>query len=170
MNKVHKIMLFGLLLLAPILAMAQEQSNAIDKYFSQYVEDERFTAVYISPKLFEMLGQLDLEGIDMDDEGEAKAIIDIAKDLEGLRILVSEDNAMDLYEEAKAKIDTREYEVLMTVRNKDEENVEFLAKADGDAISELLLLVGGDEFVLLSFVGKLDMAKISKLARAIEEK
>ena len=33
----------------------QAQANAIDKYFQQYVDDDRFTVVYISSKLFELI-------------------------------------------------------------------------------------------------------------------
>ena len=146
-----------------------QAANAIDKYFQQYVEDDRFTVVYISSKLFELIGKLDVEGLDMDDK-EAEAIFDLAKDLRGLRILVSEEDSEALYEEAKGKINTKEYEVLMTVRSKDEDNFEFLVKEEDDIINELLLLVGGgDEFVLMSFVGKIDMEKVSKLAKTIEE-
>ena len=158
-------------LLLGIVSFAQAQSNnvsAIDKYFQQYVEDERFTVVYISSKLLGMFQKLDID-MDMDDQ-EAEAIIDLASDLEGIRILVAEEDAKGLYEEAKQKIDTKEYEVLMTVRDKDETNVDFLIKDGADTIKELLLLVGGgDEFVLLSFVGNIDMDKISNLINEFED-
>ncbi len=153
------------------LASAQTESvSAIDKYFQQYVEDERFTVVYISSKLMSMFGKLDVESMEMDDE-ETAAIIDLASDLEGIRILVAEEDAAGLYKEAKSKIDTKEYEVLMTVRNKDEENVDFLIKDEGDIIQELLLLVGGgDQFVLMSFAGIIDMNKIARLINEFDDK
>jgi predicted transcriptional regulator len=162
-------LIFLTLLLLPVAGLqGQSQINAIDKYFQQYVEDERFTVVYISSKLFQMIGKLDIDKFE--DEEETQAILDIAQDLEGLRILATEENAMEFYREAKSKIDTQEYEVLMTVRDRDGDNVEFLVREDGNnVIEELLLLVGGDEFVLLSFVGKLDLNKISKFAKTIEE-
>ncbi len=154
-----------------LAAQPETPANAIDKYFKQYVDDERFTVVYISPKLFDMLGQLDLGGMDFEEEDEAEAIMDIAKDLRGLRILISEEgNPMEFYREAKSRINTKEYEVLMTVRNKNENNVEFLVQDDNDIIKELLLLVGGeDEFILMSFVGNLSLEKIAKLARSIDK-
>jgi len=166
--KYLKVLLLTMLLAPAFSADAQSQINAIDKYFQQYVEDERFTVVYISPKLFQMIGKLDIDKFDSD--RESQAIMEIAQDLQGLRILVSEDDAMQLYQEAKAKINTDEYEVLMTVRDRDGDNVEFLVRDDGgDIIHELLLLVGGDEFVMLSFVGALDLNKISQLAKTIED-
>lgn len=155
-----------------IVAMAQAQTstNAIEKYFKQYMEDDRFTVVYISSKLLNMFGKLEIDEMDMDDK-EVQAIIELAKDLEGIRILVAEENGLQFYKEAKQKIDTKEYEILMTVRDKDGENVDFLVKDDGDKIiNELLLLVGGeDEFVLMSFVGKIDLDKISKLANEFDD-
>ncbi len=147
------------------------QSNAIDKYFSQYVNDQNFTVVYISPKMFQMIDKLKIDGLD-DEEG--RAIIEVAKDLRGLRVLTTDVNPMQYYKEAKSKVNTSEYELLMTVRDKDGENVEFFVKemagSNGNIFEEFFLLVGGtDEFVLVSFVGKIDLAKISKLANSIEE-
>jgi hypothetical protein len=55
----------------------------------------------------------------------------------------------------------------MTVRDEGT-NVEFLVKDTGDIINELLLLVGGDEFVMMSFVGNIDLDKISKLANSLD--
>ena len=160
--------MFVLLALAALaFQRAEAQANAIDKYFQQYVEDARFTVVYISPKLFQLIDRLDVEGLDMEDK-EAEAVLELAKDLRGLRILVAEEDAQALYKEAKSKINTKEYEVLMTVRSKDGDNFEFLIKEEGDIISELLMLVGGDDFVLMSFVGKIDLEKVAKLARAVE--
>lgn len=163
-------LIITLIVLGVFVNAHAQTASAIDKYFKQYVDDERFTVVYISPKLFKMLGQLDVKGMNIEDE-EAKAFVEIAQDLEALRILVAEEDAAALYKEAKAKIDTKEYEVLMTVRDKDGDNVEFLVKDDGGSIvNELLLLVGGDEFVMLSFVGKIDLNKVSKLGKSMENK
>ncbi len=150
---------------------ALAQSNAIDLFFSQYVEDENFTVVYISPKLFQMIGKLDVKAID---DKDGQAIMEIAKELRGLRILTTDVNPMQYYKEAKGKINTKDYEVLMTVRDKDGDNVEFFVKetpgSNGSVFDELFLLVGGeDDFVLLSFVGQIDIEKISKLADSIKD-
>ena len=75
--------------------------------------------------MFELFGKIDLTDVDLEDE-EAEAIMDMVKDLRGLRILVSEEDTGELYKEAKQKINTSEYEVL--VRDKDQDNVDFLIK------------------------------------------
>ena len=138
----------------------QAQNDAISKYFDKYMDDESFTVVYISSRMFEMFAK-----IDPDVDEEVKEVI---RDLKGLRILVREDGGLKYYKEAIKKIDFNEYEELMTVRD-DGTNVKFVVREEGDIIKELLLIVGGaDEFVLMSFMGIIDLAKISKLAKDME--
>ncbi len=147
-------------------ASAQNGNDAISKYFNQYVDDSNFTVVYISSKMFELLGKLDVD--ELEDE-EAAAVMEVVKDMRGLRVLTTEHNPLKMYEEAVNTINTKEYEQLMTVRTEDE-NVQFLVKeSSGDVINELLLLVGGQEdFVLVSFIGNIDLNKISKLAKVLD--
>ena len=142
------------------------QTDAISNYFEQYVDDERFTVVYLSPKMFQILGKLDLDELE---DKEAAEVMDVVSDLKSLRILTTDENTMGFYEEAQQKLDTKGYDVLMTVRS-DDENVNFLVKDDGgNVIHELLLLVGGNEdFVMMSFVGDINLKKISKLAKTID--
>lgn len=151
-----------LFLLTAIALPAFAQQDAISRYFEKYMDDERFTMVYISPKVFQMVARM--ENKDIDEE-----VMDIISDLQGLRILTSESEPLKLYEEAVKKIDTKEYEPLMLVREGKEENVQFLIKEDGDMISELLMLVGSpDDFVLMSFIGLIDLNKISKLSEGMD--
>jgi len=159
------IFLFSFLFLG-ISFNATAQTDAIDKYFEKYVDDERFTVVYISGKMFQMISKIAPD--ELEDDPEAQAALEVAKDIKGLKILTSEEVGPELYKEAIGLIDTKEYETLMTVRDGGE-NVRFLVKDTGDVINELLLLVGGEEnFVLLSFVGNIDLNKISKLANQID--
>ncbi len=145
------------------------QEDAISKYFSKYVDNEDFTVVYVSGKMFELINKMEL---DFDDE-EAEAVLSVVKDLKGLRILTTENDGMKYYKEALQIINTKEYETLMTVREGKGENVQFLVKDDGgDILNELLLLVGGEdeEFVLISFIGTIDINEVGKLAKAFEGK
>ena len=141
------------------------QADAISEYFDKYLEDERFTVVYVSGKMFSMISKLDSTDEDYDDFKE------VTEKLKGLRILISDEDAYELYREAKSKINTKnEYELLMTVRTKKGNRVEFVVKEKDDKIDELLLISGGKEhdFVLMSFVGDIDLDKISRLSDAIE--
>lgn len=150
-------------------ATAFSQEDAISKYFAKYVDDDRFTVVYVSGKMFEIINKMEL---DFDDD-EAEAILAVVKDLKGLRILTTEEDGLKFYNEAVSIIDTKGYETLMTVREGKGEHVQFLVKDsnDGQIIDELLLLVGGaeEEFVLVSFIGKIDLDEVGKLAKAFED-
>lgn len=152
--------LFTLLLAFSAIAL-NAQTDAIDRFFSDYEDDPSFSVVYVSPKMFDMVTKVAGEELDQD-------LTDVVKDLRGLKILRTDVNAMAVYKDAKAKINTTDYEVLLTARDGGQ-NVRFLTKSNGDIIDELLLLVGGqDEFVLLSFVGKLDLNKIANLASKLD--
>ncbi len=137
------------------------QVDAIDKYFSKYQEDESFTVVYVSAKMFQMVTKVL-------DENENQDIKDLISGIKRLKVLKTEVDPLTRYKEAIATINTSEYEVLMTVKDEGQ-NVRLLTKDNGDIINELLLLVGGnEEFVLLSFVGDLDLKKIAKLAKNLD--
>ena len=146
----------------------QAQNDAINKYFNKYLEDERFTVIYISSKMFHLFDQMDLN---LKDE-EVDALMKVVTDLQSLYILTADFNTKELLKEAEQTLNTKEYEVLMTVRNKDKESVNIYVKDSPDEkiIKELLLLIGGgDEFVLMSFIGNIHLDKISELANALEE-
>jgi len=143
---------------------SQAQGDAISTFFSDYMEDDDFTSIYIGNKMFDMISKLDLE------DSENQEAIDMLKDIKGLRILTSEKRPMELYKEAMTKFNTSNYEVLMSVKSEGE-NVRFWVQEKNNVINELLLLVGGeDDFVLLSFLGKIDLNKIQKLSNKIDIK
>lgn len=141
------------------------QADAIDKYFSKYKEDDRFTMVHVSPKMFQMFAKV-AKGTD---DRDAQRVADVVKNLKGLKVLISEEDATSLYQEATGMINMSEYEELMTVRAKDED-VRFVVKdaQGGDIVKELLLLVRSDEFVMVSFVGDINLNEIGRLASDID--
>lgn len=147
-----------------IAQIAFSQNDAITKYFDQYKDDTKFTMVEVSPKLFNMIAQVASEDIN-DDE-----VISMIKEMQGLKILQTEHNPNAYYQEAISKFKTSEYEEFLTVRDEGQ-NIKFLVKDEqgGNLVRELLLLVGGeDEFVMISFVGKIYLDKIGKLAKSLD--
>ena len=137
------------------------QEDAITKYFNKYMDDEKFSVVYISPKMFSMVSKIEIE--DMEPE-----LQEVIKSMKGLRILHTEQNALQYYNDALKTINTSEYELLLTARGEGE-NVRFMVKDNGDIVEELLMIVGGNEnFALLSFIGNIDLKKIGKLAKALD--
>lgn len=155
-----RIFILTVLLAGYIAAVGQ--SDAISKYFDKYMDDENFTMVYVSPKMFNLVAKLDIDDIDE----ETKELI---KSIKGLRILTTDINPQTYYDEAVASFNISEYEKLMEVRD-EAERVHFLVRSGAEEkIEELLLLVGGgSEFVMLSFIGNIDLNKISKLANSMD--
>jgi hypothetical protein len=155
MNKYKKTLLtFVVAVFLSLQGFAQ--NDAIGKFFSQYENNDKFTVVSISPKMFKMVSK-----IKWDDMGnDLKQTIE---QITSLRILTTETNGAQYYKEAIQKLNVSEYEELMTVKDENS-NVRFLAKEKNNIISELLMLVGGkDSFVLMSITGSIDLDKISKL-------
>jgi len=142
------------------------QADAISTYFEKYVDDDRFTMVYVSSKAFELAARMDIESDDVDQE-----VLDIIKELRGLRVLSYEGEgteALEFYKEARKTIDIKVYEELVTARDGNE-NVHIMYAGDGDIVTELFMLIGGDDtFTMLSFVGNIDLKKVGKLARMMD--
>ncbi len=160
-----KKMLFVLPALLLVASSLAAQNDAITRFFDRYVDDERFTVVYVSPKLFQLLSKI---SVDDPDWANVQSVI---KDLGGLRVLTADSIAdgTAMFKEALSKVPTGEYAELITVRD-GKENVRIWTKdTGGSVIEELLLLVGSPtEFTLLSFTGKIDLDKISSLAKAVD--
>lgn len=151
---------------------ASAQADAISKYFSKYMDDENFTVVYVSGRLFSMFDSA-TEGLE---DEEIQAIKSVVNDMRGLRILTTDKDPGVFYKEALSIINKNEYEVLMEVREGKDQKVQFLVKESGDIVSELLLLVGEapsadspGEFVLMSFVGQINLNELSKLEKAFND-
>ena len=158
MKKIMFIMLASLFMAVGVSA----QNDAIDRFFEQYQDDEDFTMVYVSPKMFKLVAKVASKELDED-------LNEVVSSLKGLKILTTNVNPGAVYKDANNKIDTKDYELLLTARDKGQ-NVNFFTKTSGDDIvEELLLLVGGEnEFVLLSFVGTLNLEAIAKLASKLD--
>ncbi|MFT6000863.1 MAG: hypothetical protein ACI81P_003328 [Neolewinella sp.] len=163
----YLIALLLCLYLAPATAQKVPQ-DAISTYFSEYIDNEDFTIVYISGKIFQLVKDAKLDLEDMD-EKEVEAVLQVVKDIQGIRILHTDENVKSHWEAAKKRIPTDKYELLFKVRTKDGDNVEAFIQDENAVISELFLLIGAvDNFAMFSFVGNIDLTKLSDLQRAIE--
>ena len=132
--------------------------DVISKFFTKYQEDESFTNVNISSKMFGLFTQMDAE------TPEDKEILDAISKLKGLKILAKENarNSRELYKEALGLI-PRNFEELMSVRDKDKD-MKFMIQENGGKISEMLMVVGGnEEFMILSIFGEIDLKQISRI-------
>jgi len=143
--------------------VTQAQDNAISKFFNKYQNDESFTQVTISSKMFGLFTNIDA------DKPEDKEVLDAISKVKGLRILAKHEtrDSRALYKEAMSIIPVKEYEELMTVRDKDKD-MKFFVKEAGGKISELVMIMGGnDEFMVMSIFGEIDLKQISKIGKSM---
>ena len=153
------------LMLAIVLPLAVlAQKTPVDKLFEKYANQKGFTTVNISGKLLGFASQL---------ETGDKATSDMLSKLSGIKVLTVEDDALNktinFYEELEKDgfFKNNGYEVLMEVTEPDEV-VRFLAKDAGNGkLSDLLLIVGGDDNALISISGIINPEDISKITGAM---
>lgn len=160
-STIHKYCIVVVLLLGATGLQAQD--DAIGKFFGKYIEDSRFTVVSVSPKMFRLLAKVNWDTIPAD-------LRQTVTKLKSLRILSTESTPRQFYKEALSRIDMKEYEELITVRNKNED-VHFVVKEEGGIIHELLMIaLDEDDFTLMSFVGDIDLDKMSRLSSSMSIK
>jgi hypothetical protein len=139
------------------------QDNAISKFFSKYQNDDSFSLVNISGKMFSMMANI--EGGTPED----KAMISAISKIRGLKILRKEGarDSRELYKEAMSAIPGQEYEELMSVRDKDKD-MKFYTKESGGKISDLVMVMGGnEEFMVLSIFGDIDLKEMSRIGKSV---
>ena len=157
-----KIVAIAVMMAAVSGAYAQD---AITKFFSKYQNDESFSQVNISSRMFGLFTEMEA------DTPEDKEVLEAISKLKGLKILGKENarNARELYKEAFAVI-PKDYEELMTVRDKDKD-MKFMIKESGGKISELLMVMGGnEEFMVLSLFGEIDLKQVSRIGKRMDVK
>jgi len=154
------LVVLGLLLVG---AVSYAQDDAIGKFFGKYVEDSRFSVVSISPKMFRLLSKVNWDTIPAD-------LRQTVSKLQSLRIISTETTPFVFYKEALSKIDMKEYEELISVRDKND-NIRFVVKESGGIIHELLMIaVDNDGFTMMSFVGDIDLDKLARLSSSMDIK
>jgi hypothetical protein len=142
---------------------ASAQDDAIQKFFSKYMEDDRFSRVYISPKMMQMAGGFlkNNAGGDADAEELGKLIAKI----KGIRIISSEEvEGMSLYREAMGTLTKNRYEELMDVQDKGT-SLKFLVREEAGLVKELTMISGDSKsFTLLSMLGNFTYEDLNMLA------
>ena len=137
------------------------QGTVITKYFNQYADNEDFTKVQVSQKMFSLFTELEA-GSDAE-----KEFLQAVSKLKGLQIIMADSipNSAVIYKQAVADVNKAGYEELMSVKDA-MENMQFSIKESNGIISELIMVVGGKkQFIMLSLYGEIDLKNISKIAQ-----
>ncbi|HYC86089.1 MAG TPA: DUF4252 domain-containing protein [Chryseosolibacter sp.] len=143
------------------VAGAAYSQDAISKFFTKYQNDESFTQVNVSSKMFSLFTNMDAE------TEEDKEVLNAISKLKGLRMIMKENtsDARTLYKEAYAMVPLKEFEELMSVRDKDKD-LKFYIKENAGKISELVMIMGGaDDFMVMSLFGEIDLKQVSRIGK-----
>lgn len=158
-----KRLLIAIMLFIPFLGMAQNESP-IDQLFNKYANKDGFSTVNISGKMLSLTSQMN--------ESKSKEA-DLIGKLSGIRILSVEDKelnkTLNFYKELEADgfFKNNKYEVLMEVTEKNE-IVRFYGKEEEkDRLSELLLVIGGNDNTLISIRGSIDLKDVGKITSSL---
>ncbi len=142
---------------------ALAQGNAIDKYFTEYADDDRFTKVSISSKMFNLFTNISA------DDPEEKQVIETVSKLKGLKMLVGNElsEAKTLYKSINNTAASA-YEELMTVENKDQELIFYINETDGKIAELVMISYEKNQLIILSLIGNIDLQELSKLSNKMQ--
>lgn len=146
--------------------IAQAQNDAVTKLFNEYYNDEKFTKISVSSKMFELFTEIE------PGDANEKEILDAISKLKGLKVIATDSaaNSAKLYADAVKKISGNGYEELMEVKDA-QENMKFMISEKDGIISELVMVVGGKKsFFVMSLYGVIDLKQISKLSKGMNVK
>jgi hypothetical protein len=157
-----KKLIFILVLMLPLVVFAQK--TPIDRLFEKYANKDGFTTVNISGKLLGLAGKFD---------SSDPSTSQMLSNLRGIRILSVDNPAVagktDFYTELEKDgfFKNNDYEMLMEVTDASEV-VRFLARDGGEGkLSDLLLVVGGNNSTIISISGIIDPENIGKITNSL---
>ena len=157
-----RVLLIVLAIAFPAFLMAQ--NSAVDNLFSKYKGKEGVTTVQISPELFQIVKAMEIEEIDEHDIPFDK--------IASVKILTIEDEegfeGVNFYTEIKEDLDVDDFAEVLTVDDGGE-TVRMWMKAENSVVSEFLLIVGGDDNVLIYITGNFNMNDLEGLAESFDQ-
>lgn len=154
--------LVGILIMSVLAVSVQAQNDAITKYFGKYADDDKFSHVTVSGKMFQMINSINVE------DDEDKALVESLGKIKGVKALFAEDSVdgYKMFKEAIKLIDGKGYEELMSVKT-DDKDIKFMIKEKNNKIDELFMVMGGsNEFGVVSITGDgIDINQLYKLSK-----
>jgi hypothetical protein len=150
------LFLAAVVLFLPFCLMAQ--NPAVEKLFDKYQGKDGFTTVLVTKDAFKVLSDMKSE------EGELDEPL---KKINEVKILVEEDedeiSGLNFYDELKQDMNFTEYKELIVVKEKDQD-VWIIARENEGRFSELLVIVGGEDNVLIWVEGDFTFEELAGLS------
>ena len=146
------IILLALVISAPLFG----QTRVINRFYNKYKHEENVTNIKVKGWLLKMAGNF------ADDETAEKML----KKITQLRVLVIEGQdkvAKKDYTKLVEDVKKKDFEEILRMRD-GLTSIRALVKSNGDDISNVLLLIDGeDEFIMLSLEGNLKFSDLKSL-------
>ena len=151
-----RILTFSLILLLGSAGFSQNKS--VDRVFRKYAHRKGVTSVSV-PRILLSIGRAFMTDMDAEEKRMLKTI-------HKLKVLTIEDEALnaktDFYAEMSQTLKKNNFKEMMTVKS-DGQTVKMVAHEKRGRIDRLILVVGGEENVLVSIKGKMKYSDLSKL-------
>ena len=156
-----KIITIALILLLTVGAFAQEGKRLYNKYSDQ----EGVSAVYISPAMFKLIGQLPDINVETAD-GKKMDMAPLIRSFSGFYMLNFENKSAlsaELYKEVTAMVNKSNFELLMEVKE-DGSTVRMYTLGDEKVVNSFVCLVNEDDqtmfFCLEGTMNRSDLEKL----------
>lgn len=156
-----KIITMAFMLLLAVGAYAQEGK----KLYNKYSDQEGVSAVYISPAMFKLVGQLPDINVDMAN-GEKMDVAPLVRSFSGFYMLSFEQKSAaseELYKEVTAMVNKGNFELLMEVKDSGS-TIRMYTLGDEKTVSSFVCIINeDDETMFFSLEGSMDRSDLEKL-------
>jgi hypothetical protein len=149
-----------LLLALMVIAISLSGQRSVDALFEKYAGNDDFVTITINGDLLKLAKCLG----NNDNENDCWP-----KEISEIRILAQEDNdnpVADFYETAIKELNRGGYEEFMRVKESDQD---IIMKAEGNSFREFLLVVGGEDNVLVQIKGKMTFKEARNFAEEVKK-
>ena len=156
-----KTIIIAFMLLVAVGAYAQEGK----KLYNKYSDQEGVSAVYISPAMFKLVGQLPDINVDMAN-GEKMDVAPLVRSFSGFYMLSFEQKSAasaELYKEVTAMVNKGNFELLMEVKDSGS-TIRMYTLGDEKTVSSFVCIINeDDETMFFSLEGSMDRSDLEKL-------
>lgn len=156
-----KIMIIAVMLLMAVGAYAQEGKRLYNKYSDM----DGVSAVYISPAMFRLMGQLPDLNVEMSD-GQKMDIVPLVRSFSGFYMLSFEQKSSaseELYKEVTAMVNKGDFELLMEVKD-DGSTVRMYTLGNDKVVNSFVCIMNEDsQTTFFSLEGSIQRSDLEKL-------